>query len=247
MRLLAAVLPCLLLATAADARPSRKAAAHRREPGKRVAADTPARPSTPAGQSVGTVWTGRLENATRLQLGDGAFLRRPQRTYGTRTTVEHVRRAIRGTLATFPKTHVLAIGDLSAKDGGWISEHSSHRSGRDVDLGLFYKQKPAGYPASFVGATDANLDRAATWTLIANLVATADLDGGVQMIFLDFEVQGLIYKWAAANGVSTRQLDRIFQYPHGRGAAAGLVHHEPNHDNHLHVRFRCAKTDTGCY
>ncbi|HWU88470.1 MAG TPA: penicillin-insensitive murein endopeptidase, partial [Kofleriaceae bacterium] len=203
-------------------------------------------PARDPSQSIGAPWAGRLEHATRLQLGDGVFIRRPQRTYGTRTTVEHIRHAVEATLTQFPKTHVLAIGDLSGKDGGWLSEHNSHRSGRDVDLGLFYKHQPAGYPASFVGATDANLDRAATWALLSNLLATTDEDGGVQMIFLDYEVQGLLYRWAAANGVSTRRLDRIFQYPHGRGAAAGIVHHEPNHDNHLHVRFRCAKADSAC-
>ena len=199
------------------------------------------------GQSIGSPWSGRLQDATRLQIGDGTFLRRPQRAFGTRTTVDHIRRAVRATLAAFPKAHVLAIGDLSAERGGWISEHASHRSGRDIDLGLFYKRKPAGYPESFVRATDDNLDRAATWALLANLLDSHGTDGGVQMIFLDYDVQGLLYRWAQGSGVSAKVLDQIFQYPHGRGTAYGIVHHEPNHDNHLHVRFRCAKADANCY
>jgi murein endopeptidase len=246
MRVLAVVISSLLVSAVADARPRRPAPAGRHEPAKRVAAEPRPAPQR-GGQSIGAPWSGRLRNATRLRLGDGAHIRRPLRSYGTRTTVEHVTRAVRGTLAAFPKTHVLAIGDISAKEGGWISEHSSHRSGRDVDLGLFFKKRPSGYPASFVSATEANLDRAATWALLANLLDTVGEDGGVQVIFLDFEVQGMLYKWAAANGVSTRRLDRIFQYPHGRGSPAGIVRHEPNHDNHFHVRFRCAKADTGCY
>jgi hypothetical protein len=199
------------------------------------------------GQSIGAPWAGRLQDATRLQLGDRAFIRRPYRAFGTKTTVDHVRRAVRATLAAFPRSHVLAIGDLSAEHGGWISEHSSHRSGRDVDLGLFYKQKPAGYPESFVRATDENLDRAATWGLLANLLQSYGTDGGVQIVFLDYDVQGLLYKWAQARGVKPRVLGQIFQYPHGRGSGNGIVHHEPNHDNHLHVRFRCAKADADCY
>ncbi|MBL9017684.1 MAG: hypothetical protein JNL83_26075, partial [Myxococcales bacterium] len=69
---------------------------------------------------------------------------------------------------------------------------------------------------------------------------------GVKMMFLDFELQGVIYKWAKENGVKESRLNRIFQYPHGRGAAAGLVRHEPNHKNHLHVRYQCAAADIAC-
>ncbi len=209
-------------------------------------APIPAPRRGPGGQSIGAPWAGRLQDATRLHLGDGAYIRRPHRAFGTRTTVEHIRRAVLETLASHPDAHALAIGDLSAERGGWISEHSSHRSGRDVDLGLFYKHPPDGYPASFVRATDENLDRAATWTLLVNLLATHGEDGGVQMIFLDYDVQGLLYRWAQANGVKERVLAPIFQYPNGRWSD-GIVRHEPHHADHLHVRFRCAKADTACY
>jgi hypothetical protein len=66
------------------------------------------------------------------------------------------------------------------------------------------------------------------------------------MVFLDFEVQGILYAWAKDHGVSERRLERIFQYPHGRGASEGIVRHEPNHDNHMHVRFQCPSDDRGC-
>ncbi len=212
----------------------------------RAPAPPPAPPRRPRGQSIGSPWAGRLQDATRLRIGDGVHIRRPHRAFGTRTTVEHVRRAIRATLASFPKAHALAIGDLSAEHGGWISEHSSHRSGRDVDLGFFFQRKPAGYPASFVRATDATLDHAATWALLVNLLDSHGEDGGVQVIFLDYDVQGLLHRWAASNGVKARTLDRIFQYPRGR-YASGLVRHEPHHDDHFHVRFRCASADAACY
>jgi murein endopeptidase len=65
-------------------------------------------------------------------------------------------------------------------------------------------------------------------------------------MFLDFKVQGLIYRWAKEHDVSDARLERIFQYPHGRGANDGLIRHEPNHDNHLHVRFKCPSGDTAC-
>jgi hypothetical protein len=199
------------------------------------------------GQSVGAPWAGRLQHATALPPGEGYFLRRPERAFGTQTTVELTLRAIGETLDAFPDEHVLAIGDISAKSGGTITEHHSHQSGRDIDVGLFYLEQPAGYPGSFIHADDDNLDCAATFKLLESFLATADEDGGVQMVFLDFDVQGILYRWALDSGVSEQHLARIFQYPHGRGAPEGIVRHEPNHDNHMHVRFKCPSEDTGCH
>jgi hypothetical protein len=64
-------------------------------------------------------------------------------------------------------------------------------------------------------------------------------------MFLDFKVQGLLYEWAKEHDVDEDVLDKLFQYPH-RGASTGLVRHEPNHDNHLHVRFKCPNRDSAC-
>ena len=198
------------------------------------------------GQSIGAPWAGRLQHPTPLLPGDGYHLRRPARSFGTQATIGFVERAITSTLEAFPDTHVLAIGDLSAASGGRITEHRSHQSGRDVDVGLIYKEQPDGYPASFVPADADNLDCAATFKLLESFLASANDDGGAQMIFLDFEVQGVLYDWARDRGISERRLARIFQYPHGRGASEGLVRHEPNHDDHMHVRFQCPSDDTAC-
>jgi hypothetical protein len=197
-------------------------------------------------QSFGAPWNGYLRNPVQLRLGDGAHIRRPWRSFGTRTTVELTRRAIEETIALHPKTHVLAVGDLSAQYGGPVSDHASHQSGRDVDLGLFYKRKPAGYPNAFIDGTEANLDTPAMWTLINKLASTANKNGGVWAIFLDYDVQGVIYRWAKRHGVSEAKLDRVFQYPHGRYAGRGIVRHYRNHAHHLHVRFKCTRAETSC-
>jgi murein endopeptidase len=198
------------------------------------------------GQSIGWPWLGRLNEPTRLPDGKGYHIRRPWRAYGTRTTVELVERVLHEWRHEFPEAHVLAIGDLSAEHGGQITEHHSHQSGRDADIGLIYNEKPRGYPDSFVDANANNLDCEATFALIEAFAATANEDGGVQMMFLDFDVQGILVRWAEEHGVSDEELGRLFQYPHGRGSMAGLVHHVPNHQNHLHVRFKCASADRSC-
>ena len=141
--------------------------------------------------------------------------------------------------------HVLAIGDISQEAGGQITQHRSHQSGRDVDIGLVYKTKPASFPEDFVPATADNLDCEATYALVNEFAETANQDGGVQVIFLDYNVQGLLYQWAKEHGEDEAILGQLFEYPnHGGGDA--LVRHIPNHNNHLHVRFKCPGSDTSC-
>jgi murein endopeptidase len=246
MRLL--LLAFLLVATTADAKPKRhdhkKRAAHALP--KHGREHHPLQLRGPlTGQSIGAPWDGMLRQPSRLPDGDGYVIRRPNRAFGTHTTVELVHRVITQTLEAFPDVHVLGIGDISAEHGGSITEHHSHQSGRDADIGLFYVEKPETYPAAFVRATEDNLDREATFALISGFYDTRDDNGGAQMIFLDFEVQGLLYEWALDHGVSERRLDRLFQYPNGRGGD-GFVRHEPNHDNHMHVRFKCPDDDASC-
>jgi hypothetical protein len=201
-----------------------------------------------APQSFGLPWRGHLENPSKLTLRDGAYIRRPWRAYGTRTTVELTKDAIEETLELHPKVHVLAVGDISQEKGGFVSDHHSHQAGRDVDLGLWYKRKPPGYPNAFIDGTEANLDSAAMWTLISKLAGTSTKDGGVWVIFLDYNVQGVIYRWAKDHGVSERKLDRVFQYPHGAYSGTGIVRHYRNHAHHIHVRFKCTRAEAanGC-
>jgi LysM repeat protein len=220
-----------------------------RRPGPPGAVDllpAPGEPPPITGQSVGLPWRGRLRDPDRLSEGEGYLLRRPHRTYGTKTTVAHVERALAELRQKFPRLHTLAIGDLSSERGGRISEHRSHQSGRDIDLGLCFFEKPEGYPQHFVAATEDTLDPGATWALVSALVDTAEHDGGLAVIFLDYGVQGILYRWALAEGVDQDRLTRIFQYPRGRHASAGLVRHAPNHADHIHARFRCASDETGC-
>jgi hypothetical protein len=198
------------------------------------------------GQSIGAPWAGRLRDPVELADGDGYWIRRPGRAYGTRTTVEFIERVVGDIVDRFPDIHAISIGDISAKDGGRISQHNSHQSGRDVDIGLIYKKQPDGFPESFVVGTADNLDLEATFVLVEEFAKTANESGGAQMIFLDFNVQGLLYEWARENGEAEDHLAWLFQYPNGRGASAGIVRHEPNHRDHIHVRFRCPAADTAC-
>lgn len=191
--------------------------------------------SEPA-SSVGQPWDGELENGDALPPGEGYRIRRPQRAFGATHVVEHLQGAIAGVRALYD-VHTLAIGDISARGGGKIGGHHSHQSGLDVDVGFYFHKVPDGYPDTFVAA-NAELDLEATWALLTAFVRTADLDTGVQMIFLDYEVQARLYKFARKRGTPDDQLATIFQYPRGKDTLAGMVRHWPNHADHLHVRFK---------
>ena len=249
-RSLVVALSLLAFTTAADAKGHKRPAKHATHTKKskrqarareRIVIHGPIK-----GQSVGAPWSGILRDAAELPDGDGYVIRRPWRRFGTRTTVDFIERVVSDVRDQFPDEHILAIGDISAEHGGQITEHHSHQSGRDVDIGLFYKQKPAAYPQSFVPATAENLDCAATYALVAGFASTANEPGGAQVIFLDYDVQRMLYEWAKEHDVDEDTLDKTFQYPHGRGSSNGIVHHEPNHDNHIHVRFKCPRADSAC-
>jgi len=190
------------------------------------------------GESLGAPWDGKLAHATRLAAGDGYVIRRPSRAYGAKHVIEYLRGAIAAVRALHPDVHTLAIGDLSAEHGGKISDHHSHQSGLDVDVGFYFTTLPAGDPG-FVEA-NSSLDLEATWALLAAFTRTAPLDDGVQMIFLDYDVQRRLYDYARKRGTPEQDLDFIFQYPHGRAELTGLVRHWPAHANHMHVRFKAS-------
>lgn len=198
------------------------------------------------GQSVGRPQRGKLVDGVRLPHDPGYYRRRVERAYGAQHAVDHTRRAIATVRTKYPHLHRLAVGDLSAKKGGSISGHASHQSGRDIDLGLYFKKQPDAYPQKFVRARDGKLHQAATWELVYALYRASTQSGGPQKIFLDYKVQGTLYKHANKRGVSKKVLGKVFQYPDGRWARGRLVSHEPRHADHLHVRFSCPAGDSGC-
>lgn len=199
------------------------------------------------GQSFGRPQSGYLVSGTRMPPNAAAyFLRRPERAFGTRAAVEQVVSAVRAVRRKFPRVHPLAIGDFSARHGGPLSMHGSHQSGRDADIGFYFRKKPRSYPRSFVVATADNIDFPATWALISGLLRSAGKPGGVERIYLTYQTQALFYRLARKHKVPRARLDEWFQYPHGRRAARGLIRHWPGHTEHIHVRFRCAADDPEC-
>lgn len=198
------------------------------------------------GQSVGESDGGKLINGMQLPRGRGYYRRRPERAWGANHTVFHIRRAISVVRSRFPKVHDLAIGDISRRKGGQLARHKSHQSGRDADIGFYFTKRPKGYPQSFVKGTTKTLHMKATWALLQALANTAGAPGGVEKMFLDYELQKVLYDWAKKRRVKKATLERMFQYPRAKYTSYGIIRHEPGHSGHVHVRFKCPKGDDAC-
>jgi len=197
-------------------------------------------------EAVGRPQGGRLVNGEQLPAGPGYYRRRPNRAWGTNETVSRLLKVIATVRRKHPRVHDLAVGDLSAKKGGSLPGHVSHQSGRDVDIGLYFARYPKPRPKGFVRVDKRNrMDLPAMWTLLTALVGRSKRAAHVEYVFLDRGVQGTIYEWAKKRGKPRKLLDRMFQYP-AREGGSGVIRHEPNHADHLHVRFRCPKRNPAC-
>lgn len=178
---------------------------------------------------------GTLKIAVQLDPGKAYFIKRPNLAYGT----SHSVKAIKAALSRYkqskagkggPQVHV---GDISSRGGGPLTGHKSHQKGVDVDIGLVLKGSDANETRFRTGNTG-NLDIARTWALIKAFVDNAD----VRAVFLDYNLQKLLYEHARQQKVSESTLDALFQYPRGKGRGFGIIRHWKGHKDHFHVRFK---------
>lgn len=189
-------------------------------------------------RSVGRPNAGRLERGVQVRSFPGVVVVNPDQCWATDETAALLAVAIEETRRAFPDAHDLVLGDISNRDGGPIAPHRSHQSGRDVDLGFYYRGKPPG--RMFIPATPANFDVERTWYLIETMLLTER----VQYIFIDNSVQRMLYEHVRQI-YPPKRLESWFQYPRGPRAKA-IIRHVPGHRDHLHVRFKCADGDDAC-
>ena len=149
----------------------------------------------------------------------------------------------------------LLVGDISARYGGKIPGHRSHRTGRDADL-LFYVTTPEGAPIRSPGfvrlGTDGlgrvkigederfvRLDVERTWLLVKNLLRSKHI--GVQWLFVSRGVEALLIDYALARG---EDLELVW---HAETVLLQPGDSSP-HDDHFHLRIACLPAEMlqGC-
>jgi penicillin-insensitive murein DD-endopeptidase len=205
--------------------------------------------------SVGLPYHGVLTAATELPPSGPGYARyRPfgSRNFGTPTLVRAIERAAVQVETLAPDGKRLLIGDLSAKIGGKVSGHASHRTGRDVDL-LYYANTLDGVPVTSPGfihfASDGlartpsggylQLDARREWLLIRALLT--DPEAEVLWIFVSRDIEAIVTDYALSIGEPAELVSRAIRVLYQPRDSA-------NHDDHIHVRVACTLQEraAGC-
>jgi LysM repeat protein len=209
-------------ALAGEARPHPLAGLDDRELERRVLED----PASLGSMSVGRPSGGSLINGVRMPAEGPWRLVSPNEAWGTEETIASLSRAITAVADAFPDTRPLPIGHIGARRGGPLQPHLSHQSGRDVDLGYYYRDDDAWYRRG----TPDNLDLPRNWAFVRALVTETD----VELILIDRSIQALLRAHAERAGEDRAWIDDLFRGSAGRGP---LIRHAKGHATHLHVRF----------
>jgi penicillin-insensitive murein endopeptidase len=178
--------------------------------------------------SLGTPAAGGLVNPIQLRSSPRLTVVDAAASWGTEETVAYLERAVAKVYERYPSTPPLQVGHLSSRRGGPLSPHRSHQSGRDVDLGYYYRDDKGLW---YRRATAANLDVERTWELVRALVTETD----AEYIFINTSVQKLLREHALRIGEDATWVDGLFQV--GSRSANAIVRHVHGHDTHMHVRF----------
>jgi len=193
-------------------------------------------------ESVGYASSGSLEGAVPMVQGRGRELKMiPWKSWATGHTVAMLDRVL-AQWAERGANQPILVGNMSSRHGGRLEPHSTHQSGRDVDLGYLQKLRPQE-EHNWRAMDETNLDCAETWALLFLLAKT----GAIEAIFIDRSIQKLLYEHAVAKQLmSKRQLGEWMEYPRGTGSGSPMIQHVDGHIDHLHVRFACRPHESRC-
>ncbi len=194
-------------------------------------------------ESVGYAGDGSLVGGVPMVDGPGRMLRmEPWKSYATRYNIAILDGVLRHWAKRFPEDRPLLVGNMSAAKGGRLRPHSTHRSGRDVDLS--YPQKViAGEEYNWREMNARNLDADRTWGLLELLVESGELE----LVLIDSKLQKLLYDHAVATGrVPRGELGFWLEYPRSPGSVETIVRHHAGHVDHLHARFKCQPGESRC-
>jgi penicillin-insensitive murein endopeptidase len=216
--------------------------------------------------STGLSSRGRLRRPAKLELSGSGF-KVPERwksrgfQYGTEELVAALGRAA-NTVRGKAKKVTLGVADLSPQRGGKSKWHSSHQSGRDVDL-IFYSAdeqgKPLAPPENDMIRYDGEgkpyirgkgtyndaiweqrrFDTARNWALVEALLSDATIR--VQWVFVSQPLEDRLLDYATRH----KKPRWLIEY------ARAVMYDPPDaptHSDHFHVRIYCPRDDRfhGC-
>jgi len=175
--------------------------------------------------SVGTPSAGMLVNGKNAQKSELYAPVAGGTAWGTEETLGYLDAALTKVHRAIPETPPLPLGDISAERGGPISPHLSHQSGRDLDIGYFYRGEQRWYRRG----NAQNLDLPRNWAFVRALVTETDVD----LIFIDRSIQLLLKEYALSTGEDRTWVESLF----GGAGQRAIIRHARGHATHIHVRF----------
>lgn len=210
--------------------PGTKLVVFRRQPGSKS-------------ESIGFPGSGSVIGAMPMIDGPGRELKHtPWKGWATTMTVATLDVILREWARRYPTEQPILVGNMSAREGGRLDPHSSHQSGRDVDL---------SYPQNWDRKEELNwrkmdsnnLNRELTWALLELLRES----NGIEGIFIDSKLQKLLHEHAIQSQRYTKaELEAWMEYPRSPGSGSPLIQHVRGHEDHIHVRFKCTDVETEC-
>lgn len=213
------------------------------EPGQKLLVES-RKPTARAPYSRGRANRGKLSYGRLMPEGEGYFLRTIRnRSWGTDTTIQAMMTVFKAYSEAYPEGPDINVGDLSKRNGGKVKPHTSHQSGRDIDIGFVHhpESKPRKHPEHFIRADNRNLDVEKTWFITKALIRT----GLVQVIYIDKFVQKKLWQHASKE-LTKEQQELIFSLPRHKNSSSAILQHWPGHRNHFHIRFKCPKGQFRC-
>jgi murein endopeptidase len=194
-------------------------------------------------ESVGSAGDGSLVGGVPMVDGPGRILRmEPWKSYATGHNVALLDAILREWSRRYPNDRPLLVGNMAQRAGGRLKPHSTHQSGRDVDLS-YPQVELSGEEYNWREMNAKNLDAARTWDLLELLYET----GAVEMVLIDTALQRLLHEHALAQRrVPKGELPAWLEYPRRPGTTEAFVRHHPGHVDHLHARFHCRPEERRC-
>lgn len=192
-------------------------------------------------ESYGSAHDGRLVNGEQLPSHSAYTIRSSRRAWGTNQAITYLMEGYDHMRKRYTNLPRIAIHDLSKEGGGPLKPHLSHQTGRDADIG-YYHTKCGRRDCEYRVIRASELNAEYQWELFRYWID----NNQAEYIFMDYTLQETLYNYAKEKGVSASRLSEMFQYPRGRHTRRGIIRHEPGHQNHFHVRFRCASGDRNC-
>ncbi|PIK15591.1 penicillin-insensitive murein endopeptidase [Halobacteriovorax sp. JY17] len=192
-------------------------------------------------EAIGFYSKGSIINSSSIDEYSGDFeklFRSRKRLFATDHLLSFISDFTSEFTSSHPGIEKFQIGDISAERGGFVSRHSSHQNGLDVDvvyLRVNKKGQDVDYPEwgeYFVknGKLTRNFDISKNWQLFQFIISK----GGVGRIFVDTAVKKKFCELYGSSP-SPREKETLRRL---RPAA--------NHLTHFHLRLKCHKSYANC-